>query len=89
MNGGVTANSELELTSPIFDKITIKLDDRYYTGKKFVIETINNSPTNCYIKSATLNGVKLKAPRIPFEAIKNGGKLILVMDNDPGKCSWE
>jgi len=89
MNGGVTANSELELTSPIFDKITIKLDDRYYTGKKFVIETINNSPTNCYIKSATLNGVKLKAPRIPFEAIKNGRKLILVMDNDPGKCSWE
>ncbi|MDP4237861.1 MAG: GH92 family glycosyl hydrolase [Bacteroidota bacterium] len=89
MNGGVTANSELELTSPIFDRITISLDADYYAGKKFVIEAVNNSPKNCYIKSASLNGVKLKEPRIPFEAIKNGGKLILTMDSDPKKCTWE
>ena len=89
MNGGVTANSKLEITSPIFDKITISLDNRYYKGKTFTIEAINNSPINCYIKSATLNGIKLKEPRFPFEAIKNGGKLILVMDSDPKSCSWE
>ena len=88
MNGGVTANSELEITSPIFNRITISLDNRYYKGKKFTIEAINNSAKNCYIKSATLNGVKLKEPRFPFEAIKNGGKLILIMDSDPKKCSW-
>ncbi len=89
MNGGVTLNSKLELTSPIFNKISIDLDNNYYSGKKFVIEAVNNSAKNCYIKSATLNGVKLKEPRIPFEAIKNGGKLVLIMDKDPNKCSWE
>lgn len=89
MNGGVTAKSKIEITSPLFDKITILLDNRYYKGKTFTIEAIHNSPTNCYIKSATLNGVKLKEPRFPFEAIKNGGKLILVMDSDPKNCSWE
>jgi len=89
MNGGVTANSELEITSPLFDKITIALDNRYYKGKNFIIEAINNSPENCYIKSATLNGVKLNEPRFPFKAIQNGGKLTLIMDNDPKNCSWE
>lgn len=89
MNGGVTANSEMELTSPIFDKITIKLDPRYYTGKEFVIETVNNSAENCYIRSATLNGKPLSQPRIPFSAVKNGGKLVLVMDNSPENCAWK
>jgi len=89
MNGGVSANSKLEITSPLFDKITISLDNRYYKGKTFTIEAINNSPANCYIKSATLNGIKLKEPRFPFEAIKNGGKLVLVMDSDPKNSSWE
>jgi len=89
MNGGVTANSQLEITSPLFDRITIALDNRYYKGKFFTIEAINNSPANCYIKSATLNGVPLKEPRFPFKAIQNGGKLILIMDSDPKNCSWE
>jgi len=65
------------------------LDNRYYKGKFFTIEAINNSPANCYIKSATLNGVPLKEPRFPFKAIQNGGKLILIMDSDPKNCSWE
>lgn len=89
MNGGVTANPEVELTSPIFDKITLSLDNKYYKGTEFTIETINNSPQNCYIKSATLNGIKLKQPRIPFSTIVNGGKLVLEMTNDINQCNWK
>ncbi|GHV09870.1 hypothetical protein FACS1894162_1540 [Bacteroidia bacterium] len=82
MDGGVTAHSELEMTSPIFDKITIHLDGRYYPGKEFVIETQNNSTENRYIQSAYLNGKKLTVPRIPFDAITKGGRLVLNMTNN-------
>lgn len=88
MNGGVTANSEMDITSPIFDKITIQLDTDYYAGKEFVIETINNSKENCYIKAAYLNGKQLKTPRIPFEAIKQGGKLTYEMTDNPQESCW-
>lgn len=88
MNGGVTAHPEMEITSPLFDKITIRLDNRYYQGKEFTIEVRNNSEKNCYIKSAFLNGKKLKVPRIPFEAIKNGGKLVYEMTDRPEESCW-
>ncbi len=83
MNGGVTADSELEITSPLFNKITLSLNPHYYPGKEFVIEAVNNSPENCYIQSARLNGKLLNTMRIPFSAIKNGGKLELIMTDKP------
>lgn len=89
MNGGVTAGAMLELTSPQFKKITIALDNNYYSGKEFTIEAHNNSPENVYIKSATLNGKALKEPRIPFSAVVNGGTLILEMDSNPVNGYWK
>ena len=83
MDGGVTADSELDITSPLFNKITIALDSRYYPGKEFVIEAVNNSPENRYIRSARLNGKLLKNFRIPFSALVNGGRLELEMGNEP------
>ena len=88
MNGGVTANPEFDLTSPLFDKITITLDHQYYKGKTFVIEAHNNSEKNIYISSATLNGRKLDKPRIPFSAMVNGGTLVLEMTDDPTLSCW-
>ena len=45
-----------EITSPIFDRVTIRLNPYYYTGKEFVITTHDNSSENCYIRRAELNG---------------------------------
>lgn len=89
MNGGVTANPELEITSPQFSKISISLNDQYYPGKTFTIEAHNNSDKNVYIKSAMLNGKALKEPRIPFSAIAKGGTLVLEMDNNPENSCWK
>ncbi len=88
MNGGVTANPEFDITSPVFDKITITLDNRYYPGKEFIIEAKNNSDENKYIGAAYLNGKKLDVLRIPFEAIKKGGSLVLEMTNDIKQTYW-
>ena len=73
-------NPHFQLGSPLFDKITIKLNPTYYPkGKQFVIETINNSKTNVYVQNANLNGKTLDTVFIPFETVVNGGKLALEM----------
>ena len=71
------------LGSPLFDKITIRLNDRYYKGKDFVIETRNNSKQNDYVQSMDLNGKPLTDTRIPFSEIVQGGHLVLEMGNQP------
>jgi predicted alpha-1,2-mannosidase len=88
MNGGVTPNSKLEITSPLFNKITIQLNSKYYPGSTFVIEAVNNSDKNRYIQSATLNGQPLKEARIPFKTLVSGGTLVLVMGNTPNYNLW-
>ena len=56
-----TASSEpvYDITSPIFDKVTIKLQAPYYTGSEFVIEMTNNSEENYLIGSAEFNGTAI------------------------------
>lgn len=69
--------------SPLFDKITIELSDKYYSGKKFVIETENNSPDNVYIESMSLNGDDLNKTFVPFSTVVNGGSMVLKMGSEP------
>lgn len=83
MDGGVAKNPAFDLVSPLFSKITIKLDKAYYKGETFVIEARNNTPENTYIQKALLNGKELKQPQIPFSVITEGGELILEMGNTP------
>lgn len=69
--------------SPLFDKVTIQLNNHYYKGNIFVIETRHNSRKNEYIQAATLDGKPLKELRIKFSDIVKGGQLILDMNNKP------
>jgi len=46
MRGGAASNPEVQIGSPIFDEITIKLNPDYYKGNEFVIEAMNNSDKN-------------------------------------------
>lgn len=85
MRGGTETRPELDLTSPLFNKITIKLDSRYFKGKEFVIEAHKNSKENIYIQSVKLNGKPLKGTRFFFDQIANGGKLELEMGSKPNE----
>ncbi|MCX6335929.1 MAG: glycoside hydrolase family 92 protein, partial [Bacteroidetes bacterium] len=86
-NGGTSEKPYYEITSPIFNKITIKLNAKYYPGKQFVIETKNNSAKNCYIQSANLNGSVLNQPWMLHEQLIKGGKLLLEMGEKPN-TAW-
>lgn len=65
--------------SPLFDKSTIKLKD----GKRFIIETVNNSKENLYIQSVELNGREYRKSYITHNDIASGGILKFIMGDKP------
>jgi predicted alpha-1,2-mannosidase len=71
------------LGSPVVDKATIHLDPKYQKGDKFTIVAENNSPTNIYIQSATLNGKPLERSWISHAELVAGGELVLKMGPKP------
>jgi predicted alpha-1,2-mannosidase len=75
-------NTDYQICSPIFDKITISLDNKYYLGKKFVIETKNNSKERLYIKSMLLNGINYAKYQISHQDIVKGGKLEIELTDE-------
>jgi putative alpha-1,2-mannosidase len=69
--------------SPFVDKLTINLDPAHYKGGKFTVIAENNSPTNVYIQSATLNGQPFTRSYITHDEIAAGGTLVLKMGATP------
>jgi predicted alpha-1,2-mannosidase len=87
MDGGAATKPVYEIGSPIFDKVTVHLDRRYYKGDTFVIEARNNSRENMYVQSAMLNGKSLKKPWFYHSELVHGGELVLQMGPEPNK-TW-
>lgn len=86
MDGGCSIDPGFDIGSPLFKKITIMLDERYFPGKTFTIEAKGNSKTNVYVQEARLNGKKLSEPKIKFKDIVKGGTLTLEMGPKPSRC---
>jgi predicted alpha-1,2-mannosidase len=76
-----------EITSPVFNSVTFKLDPKYATGKTFSIIAHNNSDKNIYIQSAKLNGKVYQHCYIDYKDITAGGTLELTMGPQPNK-TW-
>lgn len=73
--------------SPIFKKVTLRLDPHYYPGREFRVVTRNSSSQNIYIQSARLNGKPLDRAWIRHSEIVAGGKLEFVMGPKPNE-NW-
>jgi predicted alpha-1,2-mannosidase len=73
------------LGSPLMDKVTLKLDPKFYKGRSFTVVAKNNSAQNPYIQSATLNGQPITRSWISHAEITAGGKLVLTMGPVPNK----
>jgi predicted alpha-1,2-mannosidase len=72
-------DNKYQITSPVFNKITLQLDKEYYNGNTFTIIAHNNSKENIYIKSIQLNGKPLDRYWITHNEIVSGGLLELEM----------
>lgn len=64
------------LTSPVFDKVTVTLDPKYYPAGELVIETECSGAGDLYIGSMTLGGRPLKKYRISHGELVGGGRLV-------------
>jgi putative alpha-1,2-mannosidase len=72
-------NGEYVFGSPVLDKAEITMPN----GKTFTIVAKNNSKTNKYINSITLNGKKYNKSFITHADMLNGGTLEFQMSNKP------
>ena len=83
---GLTApDPTFQVVSPLFDRITIKLNNDYYPGKEFVIETTGNAPENLYIQSLSLDGKPMDTVQLPFADVVRGGKLTVSLSDKPNE----
>jgi len=78
-------NTRYNLTAPIFDVVTIQLDPKVYSGRKFTIKARNLNEKNIYIQSAKLNGKSYHHAFITHELLVAGGELIFEMGSAPNK----
>lgn len=68
------------LTTPVFDKITLHLDKRYYPNGDLVIEAPHPSPEAYLIQKMTLGGKSLNRYRISHDELINGQTLKFVLN---------
>lgn len=87
MDGGCSVRPFYDLSGPLFGRIILHLNRRYYGGRDFVIEAHNNSAANIYIQSARLNGRPLDRAWIYHDEIVAGGKLEFEMGPTPN-LAW-
>ena len=78
-------STRYELTSPVFDEAVLKLDRKFYPGKKFVVKALNNSSENVYIQKIWLNGKPLDRLWISHDEIISGGELVFELGDTPNK----
>ena len=75
------AGGKYVIGSPLFDQATLNVGD----GKTFTVKAVNNSDTNIYVQSATLNGKPYDKSYIDYRDIIAGGTLTLTMGPQPSK----
>ncbi len=76
-------DNKYQITSPVFNRIEVILDSKYYSGKKFTIIANNNSAENIYIQSMKLNGIPMERYWLTHNEIVRGGVLEMEMGTEP------
>lgn len=67
------------LSTPVFDKVTIRLDAEVWGREQLVIETERPSDDSLYIREMELGGKRLSRFRISHQELVEGGKLRFVL----------
>lgn len=77
LDGGVSLKPDYQIGSPIFDKITIHLDNRYYKGEKINIIVKDKVSTKRTLENAFWNGKSLENFSLYHSDLIKGGNLLL------------
>jgi len=71
-----------QIASPIFERVTLRLNPDVYTGGTFVVETTGSGPSGVHVNRAALNGETLDRWWITHDELVAGGTLTLEMSED-------
>lgn len=74
---------EYVITTPTFDKVTVKLDPKYYSKSELVIEAKNRTAENIYIDRIELNGKPYKSFFISHKDLTDAGRLTIYCTSKP------
>jgi len=85
MKSGAEIPPGIDIGRPIFDEITIHLNNDFYPGTKFVIKTSNAGPENTFIQSAKLNGMDWDNCWMYHSELVKGGTLDINLGPEPNK----
>lgn len=67
------------ITTPVFDKITLHLDKKYYPAGDIIIEAKHDNSSQIYIKNITIGGKPFNKYRISHEELVSGKKLTMML----------
>lgn len=65
--------AEYTFSTPVFERMTIKLDPKYYDRPELVIQTVNRSPENIYIEKIEVGGKPYRSFFISHNDLMNAG----------------
>lgn len=85
VTGGGHSRPHYDITSPVFDEITIRLNPDYYDGGEFRIVTHDNSAANQYIQRASLDGQPWHRSWFHHDQLTDGGTLELWLGSEPNR----
>jgi predicted alpha-1,2-mannosidase len=77
-------SDEYALGSPLVKNAVFNLEN----GKKFEVETVNQSDKNVFVSKVLLNGKQLSKPFLKHADVMNGGKITFYMSSKPNKKSY-
>ncbi|WP_431124397.1 GH92 family glycosyl hydrolase [Flagellimonas flava] len=75
MTAGVEAESEYIVTKPIFDRLTIQLDQNYYPGKELIIKVEDRKVDT--ISKLKFNNVEFPGYEIRHSELVKGGTVVI------------
>ena len=87
VQGHTAMDPTFQFGSPLFEKVTVQLNNDYYSGKELVIETRNNSKSNMYVQFLTFNEESIENCWIDRSRLTEGGTLVFEMGEQPNK-NW-
>lgn len=73
------------VTSPTFDKVTIRLDKQFYPKGELVIKAKRNSPESIYIHGIMVDGRKHNGYSISWDKLMNAGTVEFSLGDVPVK----
>ncbi|NND08548.1 MAG: glycoside hydrolase family 92 protein, partial [Saprospiraceae bacterium] len=87
VQGHASSHPSFQFGSPLFERITIKLNQAYYQGENLEIKTVNQQPDNHYVQSGTWNGEEINSNWMYRDRLMQGGKLTFILGPDANE-NW-